>query len=53
MNSSVFSAQVVTPPRVLALLLLTTTATLIGAPYFGGKSTSRRFGSDYLLWRSS
>jgi len=36
MNSSTFSGQTVTLPRVLALLLLTTTATLIVAPYFGG-----------------
>ncbi len=31
-----FSAQSVTPTRILALLLLTTTATLIVGPYFGG-----------------
>ena len=36
MNPSEFSARTLTLPRFLALLLLTTTATLIVAPYFGG-----------------
>jgi signal transduction histidine kinase len=36
MNTRLFSSHTVTVTRILALLLLTTTATLIVGPYFGG-----------------